>query len=194
MTHGLDERRIREQWKEIDAVNEKLKGRIVVLKGSECDILKDGTLDLPDDVLAQLDVVGAAVHSHFNLTREEQTARIVRAMRNPHVDILFHPTGRIINRREAYEMDIAQIVRAAKETGTVLEVDAYPDRLDLNDECVRMCVDAGVKLAIDSDAHAAAHFGCLECGIAQARRGWANKSDIINAWPIKEALAFLKKR
>jgi DNA polymerase (family 10) len=110
------------------------------------------------------------------------------------VDILFHPTGRIINRREAYEMDIAQIVRAAKETGTVLEVDAYPDRLDLNDECVRMCVDAGVKLAIDSDAHAAAHFGCLECGIAQARRGWANKSDIINAWPIKEALAFLKKR
>ena len=149
---------------------------------------------LPVDVLAQLDVVGAAVHSHFNLTREEQTARIVRAMRNPHVDILFHPTGRIINRREAYEMDIAQIVRAAKETGTVLEVDAYPDRLDLNDECVRMCVDAGVKLAIDSDAHAAAHFGCLECGIAQARRGWANKSDIINAWPIKEALAFLKKR
>lgn len=193
MTHGLDEKRIIEQMAEIDRLNKKLKGKITLLKGSECDILKDGTLDLPDKVLAKLDIVGISVHSYFNLPRAEQTGRIKRAMANPNVDILFHPTGRIINRRPAYDVDMEELVAAAKHTGTVMEIDAYPDRLDLKDEDIRLCVEAGVKMSIDSDAHSPTHFPYLEYGIAQARRGWATKADIINAWPIEKMLKFLKK-
>ena len=192
MTHGLDEKRITQQWKEIDAVNKKLAGRIKVLKGSECDILKDGTLDLPDEILSKLDVVGVSVHSYFNLSRAEQTGRVKRAMENPNVDILFHPTGRIVNRREAIELDMEAVIAHAKHTGTVLEIDAYPDRSDLRDEYIRQCVEAGVKMCIDSDAHSPTHFPYLEYGIAQARRGWAEKRDIINAWPAEKMLGFLK--
>ncbi|MGD1003030.1 MAG: DNA polymerase/3'-5' exonuclease PolX [Minisyncoccia bacterium] len=194
MTHGLDEKRIRAQWDEIDAVNKKLRGKIKILKGTECDILKDGSLDLDDETLAQLDVVGVSVHSYFNLPRPEQTARVVRAMNNPNVDIFFHPTGRIINRRPPYDIDIDEIIATAKRTGTILEIDALPERSDLKDEYIRKCVDAGVKMSIDSDAHAAAHYDFLECGIAQARRGWAERGDIINAWPLEKMLGFLKKR
>jgi DNA polymerase (family 10) len=193
MTHGLDEKRVQMQWKEIDAVNRKLKGTITVLKGTECDILKDGTLDLPDEVLAKLDIAGVSIHSHFSLPRAEQTARTIRAMRNPHVDMLFHPTGRIVGRRDPYDVDMEEIIRVAKETGTVLEVDAF-ERLDMNEEYVRKCVAEGVKFAIDSDAHAPAHFDFLEYGIAQARRGWAEKKDVVNAWPLEKMLKFLKPR
>ena len=140
-----------------------------------------------------MDVVGISVHSLFNLSREEQTARIIRAMENPHADILFHPTGRLIHKRPAYEVDIDAIITAAKRTGTVLEIDAYPDRLDLKDEHIRKCVDAGVKMSIDSDAHATSQFSVLEFGIAQARRGWATKKDIINAHPVDVMLGMLKK-
>ena len=191
MTHGLDEKRIVSQWLEIDKVNKKLGGKIRILKGSECDILRDGTLDLPDEILAQLDVVGVSVHSYFNLSRADQTARIIRAISNPHADILFHPTGRILNRRPPYDVDMEAIVAAAKKTKTVLEIDAL-QRLDLRDEHIRMCVNAGVKMAIDSDAHAPNHYSCLEYGIAQARRGWATRNDIINAWPLEKMLKFLK--
>ena len=194
MTHGLDEKRIRAQWKEIDAVNKKLRGKIKILKGTECDILKDGTLDLDDKTLAQLDVVGVSVHSYFNLPRAEQTARVVRAISNPNVDILFHPTGRIINRRPPYDIDIDEIIATAKKTDTILEIDALPERSDLKDEYIRKCVEAGVKMSIDSDAHAAVHFDFLECGIAQARRGWAERADIVNAWPLERMLGFLKKK
>ncbi len=193
MTHGLDEKRIAMQMKEIDRLNKKFAGKITILKGSECDILRDGTLDLPDATLAELDVVGASVHSYFNLPRAEQTERIARAMRNPHVDILFHPTGRVINRRPAYDVDMEELVATAKKTGTIMEIDSFPDRLDLKDEHIRLCVEAGVKMAIDSDAHAPAHFPYLEYGIAQARRGWATKADIINAWPVEKMLRFLKQ-
>jgi DNA polymerase (family 10) len=179
------------QWLEIDKVNKKLAGKIKVLKGSECDILKDGTLDLPGAILAKLDVVGVSVHSHFNLSHADQTARIVRAVSNPHADILFHPTGRILNRRPAYDLDMGAVIDAAKKTGTILEIDAL-ERLDLKDEHIRMCVNAGVKMSIDSDAHASSHFSCIEYGIAQARRGWATRGDIINAWPLEKMLHFLK--
>jgi DNA polymerase (family 10) len=192
MTHGLDEKRIQMQWKEIDAVNKKLKGTITVLKGTECDILKDGTLDLPDEILAKLDITGVSVHSYFNLPRDEQTARVIRALRNPHVDILYHPTGRIVGRRDPYEIDMDEVIRVAEETGTALEVDSF-ERLDMKDEYVRKCVEAGVKFAIDSDAHAPAHFGLLEYGIAQARRGWSEKKDVINAWPLEKMLKMLKR-
>ncbi len=197
MTGGLDEKRIVKQLAEIDKVNAWFKvhgSRFMVLKGTECDILKDGSLDLPDVILSKLDVVGASVHSHFNLPRKDQTERVVRAMSNPNVDILFHPTGRIINRREPYDVDMDELIRTAKRTGTVMEIDAYPVRLDLRDEHIRKCVEAGVKMSIDSDAHSPAHFPFLECGIAQARRGWAEKKDIINAWPLEKMTKFLKKK
>lgn len=195
MTHGLDEKRIMKQMKEIDEINVKLKTKsekFRILKGTECDILKDGTMDLPDAVLAQLDVVGGSVHSYFNLPGPEQTARIVRAMRNPYVDIIFHPTGRKINVRPAYDVDMDVIIRTAKETGTVLEINAFPDRLDLKDDYIRDCVRHGVKMAIDSDAHDKSHFSVLEYGIAQARRGWARPKDIINAWGADTMLSMLK--
>jgi DNA polymerase (family 10) len=192
MTHGLDEKRIVEQWREIDHVNRKLTGKIKILKGSECDILKDSTLDLPDSVLAKLDVVGVSVHSYFNLPQKEQTERVKRAMSNPNVDILFHPTGRILNRREAVDLDMDEVIAHAKKTGTVLEIDAYPNRSDLKDEYIRKCAEAGVKMSIDSDAHSPTHYPYLEYGIAQARRGWATRGDIINAWPLEKMLKFLK--
>lgn len=191
MTHGLDEKRIRQQWKEIDRVNKKLGGEIKILKGTECDILKDGTLDLPDSILSKLDIVGVSVHSYFNLSRKDQTERIIRAIRNPHVDILFHPTGRVVNRREPYDVDIDAIIAVAKETDTVLEIDAN-ERLDLKDEHIKKCVEAGVKMVIDSDAHSSSQFACLEYGIAQARRGWAEKKDIVNAWPLEKMRKMLK--
>jgi DNA polymerase (family 10) len=192
MTHGLDEKRILQQMAEIDRLNKKFVGKVKILKGSECDILKDGSLDLPDAILAKLDVVGVSVHSHFNLTRADQTARVKRAMANPNADILFHPTGRIINRRPPIELDMDEIITFAKKTGTILEVNALPERSDLKDEYIRAALAAGAKISIDSDAHATSHFQLLDNGIAQARRGWATKSDVINAWPVEKMLKSLK--
>jgi len=192
MTGGADEKKLLKQIAAIDKINRSLKG-ITVLKGAEVNINKDGTLDIRDDVLARLDVVGVAVHSHFNLSRREMTERIQRAMLNPHADILFHPTGRVIQKREAYEVDMDEIIRTARETGTVLEIDAYPERLDLKDEHVRKAVQAGVKLVIDSDAHSTHHIRFLEFGVAQARRGWAEKKDVINTRPLNEFLRALKR-
>jgi DNA polymerase (family X) len=197
MTHGLDEKRIVQQWKEIDRVQKKLdgklgRGKFRILKGSECDILKDGTLDLPDSILSQLDVVGVSVHSHFTLPRAEQTARVRRAIENPNADILFHPTGRIINKREPIDIDMDEIIAVARKTGTVMEINCFPERSDLKDEYIRRCVDAGVKLSIDSDAHNSKHYLNLQFGIAQARRGWVTRADVINAWPVEKMLGMLK--
>jgi DNA polymerase (family 10) len=191
MTGGSDEVKLRKQIREIRRLNATLGG-ITILAGAEVNINKDGTLDIADDTLAELDVVGVAVHSHFNLSRAAMTARIVRAIRNPHADILFHPTGRVIHRREAYDVDMDAIIAEAKRTGTVLEIDAYPDRLDLRDDHVRRAVQAGVKLTIDSDAHSVHHIRYLSFGIDQARRGWATKTDVLNTRPLKSFLAGLK--
>ena len=195
MTGGLDDEKVLRQAEEIDRINAKLKAqneKFRILKGTEVDILKDGSLDLKDETLAKLDVVGASVHSHFNLPEEEQTERIARAMENPNVDIIFHPTGRIIQKREAYKVNVEALIAVAKRTGTVLEINAYPDRLDLKDEYIRKAIDAGVKMSVDSDAHSTAHFQFLEYGIAQARRGWAEKKDIINAHSWQEMQKMLK--
>ena len=191
MTGGLDEKKLEKQGNEIDRVNKKVKD-ITVLKGAEVNIMKDGSLDIKDEALKKLDVVGASVHSLFSLPREEQTGRIIKAMYNPHIDIIFHPTGRVIKRREPYDIDIEALIDGAKETGTVLEINAYPDRLDLKDEHIKMAVKAGVKLCVDSDAHNKSHFRFLEFGIAQARRGWAEKKDVINAWPLEKMKEMLK--
>ncbi|OGD31016.1 DNA polymerase III [Candidatus Azambacteria bacterium RIFCSPHIGHO2_01_FULL_44_55] len=195
MTGGSDEKKLLKQMAEIDKLNSKFKiqnSKFMILKGAEVNIMKDGSLDIKDEVLAKLDVVGVAVHSHFNLSRAEQTRRIVKAMQNKNADILFHPTGRVIQRREAYDLDMDEIIKAAKETGTVLEIDAYPDRLDLKDEYIRKAIQAQVKLSIDTDAHAITHLHYLEFGIAQARRGWATKNDIINTRPWRDMLKLLK--
>ena len=193
MTGGADEKQLERQGREIDKLNEKFKSfKFKVLKGAEVNIMKDGSLDIADSALAKLDVVGAAIHSHFTLSPEEQTRRLSRAMENPHVDIIFHPTGRIINKRDSIQLDMDDIIKTAKRTGTVLEIDAYPDRLDLKDEYIRRVVAAGVKLSIDSDAHAVTQIHYLELGIAQARRGWAEKKDIINAWPLDKMRKMLK--
>jgi DNA polymerase (family 10) len=191
MTGGSDEKKLRQQMAVIDKLN-KLRG-FTVLKGAEVNINKDGTLDIADECLAKLDVVGVAVHSHFNMSRDEMTRRVIRAMENPHADILFHPTGRVIQKREAVALDIDAVIKAAKHTGTVLEIDAYPDRLDLKDEHVRKAVEASVKLAIDTDAHHVHHLQYAHFGVATARRGWAEKSDIINTKPVKAFLSCLKK-
>jgi len=192
MAGGSDERRLLEQADAIAALNRTLRG-FRVLSGAEVNIRKDGTLDIDDAVLAKLDVVGAAVHGFFHQSRAETTRRVLRAIENPHVDILFHPTARSIGHREPIDLDLDAVLRAAAKTGTVLEIDALPDRLDLKDEHVRKAVEAGVRLAIDSDAHHPSHFACAdELGVAVARRGWARRTDVVNTRPVHECLALLK--
>ncbi|MBI4280912.1 DNA polymerase/3'-5' exonuclease PolX [Candidatus Uhrbacteria bacterium] len=191
MTHGLDEKRLAKQGREIDALNRKLK-QFRVLKGSEVNILKDGSLDLDDRALRVLDLVCVAVHSHFGMTEAEMTKRIIRALKHPLVNILFHPTGRVIGRREPYRVNIPQVLRAAKEYGVAMEVNAYPDRLDLRDAHIRDAVRLGVKLVIDSDAHHPNHFKNLDYGLAQARRGWATLGDVLNTKLVGECLKSLK--
>jgi DNA polymerase (family 10) len=194
MARGCDEARLLEQRDAIARLNRKLRG-FRVLSGAEVNIRKDGTLDVDDAALAQLDVVGAAIHTHFHQPRAEATRRVIRAMENPHVDVLFHPTARSIGRREPVDLDVDAVIRAAVETGTVLEIDALPERLDLKDEYVRKAVEAGAKLAIDSDAHQTAHLACAdELGVAVARRGWARRRDVVNALPVERCLAALKGR
>ena len=192
MTGGSDAAKLRRQAAEIARLNARLDG-IRILAGAEVNIMRDGTLDIDDDTLAALDVVGVAVHSHFHLSRADQTTRIVRAIRNPHADILFHPTGRILQKREPYDVDLDAIITTARETGTVLELDAYPERLDLRDEHLRRAVAAGIKLVIDSDAHSVRHLVYGErFGIDQARRGWVTAADVLNTRPLPDFLAALK--
>lgn len=192
MTKGADEKKLLRQMREIDKINKKISG-IIILKGAEVNIMKDGSLDITDDVLAKLDIVGASIHSHFNLPEEEQTKRMIRAMENPHVDIIFHPTARSVMRREPIKLDLDKIFRAAKKTRTILEINAHPRRLDLNGELARKAKEYGIKFAISTDAHAVPELRYLEYGIAQARRGWITKHDVINAWPLQKMKSFLKK-
>jgi DNA polymerase (family 10) len=188
MAHGLDPARVSRQIGAIDRLNDKLKG-FTILKGIEVDILKDGRLDLPDPTLARLDVVVAAVHSFFDLPRDAQTERMVRAMENRHVSIIAHPTGRLIGEREPYEIDMDRVIAAARDTGCYLEINAEPDRLDLNDIHAHAAKLAGVKLAVSTDAHTVNGFGSMRFGIDQARRGWLTADDVINTRP----LAVLRK-
>jgi len=193
MTGGSDEKKLLKQMSAIDEVNREFKSlKFKVLKGAEVNIMKDGSLDIDDETLVKLDVVGAAVHQNFNLSEDEMTRRIIKAMENPNVDIVFHATGRIINKREPYKVNVEELLKAAKRTKTIMEIDAFPDRLDLKDEYIRKGIEMGVKFSIDSDAHHTSHFQYLEYGIAQARRGWAEKKDIINTCSWQEMLELLK--
>lgn len=194
MTRGCDAEKLRRQRAAIAEVNARVPG-IRVLCGAEVNIDRSGDLDLDDTTLAALDFVGIAVHSHFHLAREEQTRRIVRAMQHPFADVLFHPTGRILLRREAYDVDMDAIIATARTTGMALELDAMPNRLDLCDEHLRKAVAAGVPIVIDSDAHAVAHLGFADrYGIAQARRGWVRAEDVLNTRPVDAFLTTLRRR
>ena len=191
MTGGLDEKGLLKQRKEIDQLNGKLEG-FTVLQGAEVNILKNGELDISDKALRSLDVASAAVHSHFSLSKEEMTKRVLKAVENPNVDILLHPTTREIQKREPIQLDLEKVIDAAKDSGTVLDVDSYPDRLDLKDEHVRKAVQRGAKLGISSDAHSTVHLHYLELGLAQARRGWATAKDVVNTRRLEELRKLLK--
>jgi DNA polymerase (family 10) len=187
---GMDEKEVLKQIKEIDKINKKTKG-IMILKGIEVDILADGKLDLPDEILKQLDVVVAAVHSRFKMPRDEMTKRIITAFKNKHVNILSHPTGRLIGEREPYEVDIEELIKAAADTGTYLEINSYPERLDLNDVHARRAKEEGVLISINTDAHTTLQLQMMKYGIATARRGWIEKKDVINARPLDKLLKLL---
>ncbi len=185
VAHGLDEKRLLAQIKAIDKLNAALDD-IVILKSIELDILEDGSLDLKDSVLKELDFTVCAVHYGFNLSREKQTERILRAMDNRYFNILAHPSGRLINQREPYQIDLEKIIEAARERGCFLEVNAHPDRLDLTDEACKMAKDMELKVSLGSDAHSVSNLGFMHFGINQARRGWLERSDVINCLPVRK--------
>jgi DNA polymerase (family X) len=187
VARGLTVERLLEQGEQIRAFNSEQKG-FRVLHGTEMDIQQDGSLDFPDQVLRQLDIVVAAIHSGFGQPREKLTARIVAAMRNPWVSIIAHPTGRVIGEREAYDVDMEQILRVAKETGTALEINSYPLRLDLSDKYVRRAKELGVAIAINSDTHYVKQFDTLSYGISVAQRGWLEKGDVLNTLEVPALL------
>ncbi len=179
MAHGFDEERLAERNEEIDRLNEKGAG-IMLLKSIEVDILEDGSLDLADPILKQLDLAVCSIHSKFNLSREKQTERIIRAMDNPYFSILAHPSGRLINSRSPYDVDMERVIVAAKQRGCVLELNGHPDRLDLADVNCKMAKEMGVKIALSTDAHSKTDLALMRFGVAQARRGWLEPGDVIN--------------
>ncbi len=189
---GLDADGLRRQRAEIDALNRQMGGAFRLLAGVEVEVRADGSLDLPDDVLAELDLVVAALHSGLRQSREQFTARALAAVRHPHVDILAHPSGRLIGRREGADLDYEAVLRAAVEAGTAVEVNAHPLRLDLDDVHVRRAVELGVTLAVSSDAHDAGAFDLLRFGVAVARRGWASAANVLNSRSADEVLAWRK--
>ncbi len=191
VAHGLDVKRLRQQMEEIDRLNDNSKG-ITILKGIEVDILEDGSLDLPDDVLGELDLVVGAVHSQFKLARAKQTTRILKAMDHPHFTILAHPSGRLIDQREPYDVDMLKIIRKARARGCFLELNAHPERLDLLDIHCQMAKEEGVLVAISSDAHSIQDFDNLYYGVGQARRGWLEKKDVLNTRSLKALRGLLK--
>jgi len=193
MAHGLDAGRLRQQMKRIDLLNATLRG-ITLLKSCEVDILEDGSLDLPDDILEELDFTVCSIHSKLRLSRDHQTLRILRAMDHPSFTILGHPTGRLINQRLPCEIDMERVMRAAAERGCCLEINSQPDRLDLSDMHCRMAKALGVKMVISTDAHRVSDLDFMRLGVAQARRGWLEASDVLNTRPLAELRSRLGRR
>jgi DNA polymerase (family 10) len=192
MTKGLDKKRLFQQIRLIDKLNEKFKN-FRILKGIEVDILEDGTLDLSNDALKELDVRVCSIHYKFNLSKNKQTERILRAMDNPYFNIFAHPTGRLINRRDPYQIDLIRIMKSAKELNCFLEINAQPERLDLVDIYCHTAKNMGVKMAISTDAHHVGDLSYLQYGIGQARRGWLEPLDVINTYLLTDLIKILKK-
>lgn len=189
---GLDKKRLMKQFEEIDKLNGQLDN-IVLLKSSEVDILEDGSLDWPDSVLKELDCTVCAIHHKFNLPRKKQTERILRAMDNPYFNILAHPSGRLINRRDPYGTDLQKILEAAKKRGCFVELNAQPQRLDITDDGCLMAKELGVKISIATDAHSASGLENMRLGVDQARRGWLEVEDVINCLPLQKLLKLFRR-
>jgi len=194
MTNGLDDQRALAHIQHIREVDEQMAGRIRVFTGIEVDILADGALDLSDEVLAQMDVVIASVHTRFDQSREETTARVLRAIENPYVRILGHPTGRLLLRREPFALDLGAVLRRAAELGVAVEHNAAPERLDLNDRDLRLAKELGCKIVINSDSHDARNLGKMDYGIRQLRRAWLGPADVLNTLSAPDFLAALRPR
>ncbi|MBU2068422.1 DNA polymerase/3'-5' exonuclease PolX, partial [Patescibacteria group bacterium] len=191
ITNALDEKRLLKQMDEIDKINKKLSG-IKIIKGAEVDIKVDGSLAIKDEVLAKLDFVYGAIHSKFKMSKKDMTQRLIRAIENPYLDAIVHPTGRMIQKREEYPLDFEQILKAAKKDRTALEINAHAKRLDLKDIYIRQAVEMGVKMVIGTDVHHLSYMPMMELGIAQARRGWASKKDILNTRSFIEFIKYFK--
>jgi DNA polymerase (family 10) len=192
VAHGLNQKDLLKQIKLIEKLNAKLKG-IVILKSIEVDILQDGSLDLPNSILKELDLTICSVHSKFDLSSKMQTERILRAMDNPYFNILAHPTGRLINRREAYSIDLEKVMLGAKERGCILELNAQPERMDLDDEHCQMAKEMQLKISISTDAHSVAQMNNMRLGVYQARRGWLEAKDVINTYALARLMKILKR-
>ncbi len=193
IANGLSVERLRQQAAEVRAADKAMGPDFRVLHGTEMEIRADGTLDYPDEVLAELDVVVASLHTGLSQPREQVTQRLLNAIRNPHVDIIGHPTGRLLPDRAGADLDMDAVIAAAAETGTILEINANPARLDLRDVHARMAIEKGVKIAIDTDAHSPGEFALLSYGVATAQRGWATAADVVNTWPIDDLLAYINR-
>jgi DNA polymerase (family 10) len=191
---GLSEARVREQHAAIDALNRRFEGSFRVLKGIEVDILADGTLDFEDGLLASFELVVASVHGRFNLGEEEQTARVLRALHNPYVDVLGHPTGRLLLTRRPYPIDLRRVMAAAAERGVAVEVNAHPNRLELDWRDLRRGLDQGLLTSIDPDAHTTDELQGIRWGIGIARKGWCPADRVLGAWPLPRLLDHLARR
>jgi DNA polymerase (family 10) len=194
MTNGLDEKRALKQIRQVHEVDRQMEGRIRVFTGIEVDILADGALDLDDEVLAHMEIVIASVHTRFEQSREEMTARVIRAIENPNVRILGHPTGRLLLRREPFALDMGSVLRRAAELGVAVEHNAAPERLDLNDRDLRLAKELGCRIVINSDSHDARNLGKMDYGLRQLRRAWLGPEDVLNTLPPDKFLAALRPR
>ena len=193
VANGLDEKGLKRHLAEIDILKKKYKNKINILKGSEVDILKDGSLDYSNKILSELDIIIASIHSRFKGTKEETTSRIISAINNEHVNVIGHPTGRLINQRNPYDLDLNLIIKEAKKNKVALEINSYPSRLDLKDTNIRLAVDNDAKLIINTDSHSTNNLDFIEFGIAQARRGWSENNNIINTLPFEKFMKFIRK-
>ena len=192
VANGLTPDRVRQQRKQIQALQRRLGNRLRLLHGTEVEILADGSLDFPDDVLAAFDLVTASVHSSLRQPRERVTARMIAALRHPHVDIIGHLTGRMIGTRDPADLDLEAVFQAAAEQGVALEINAHPERLDLNEAHARRATELGCLLAINTDAHRPEHFALREYGLGVARRAWVTRANVVNAWPLEQVLRWAK--
>ncbi|MEK7540743.1 MAG: DNA polymerase/3'-5' exonuclease PolX [Patescibacteria group bacterium] len=193
--NGLDEKQILKQHEAIKKINKKFQDsgfKFQVLHGCEANIMPDGSIDIKDEILEKLDYVIAGVHSSMKMPRNEMTERIIKSIKNPNIDIISHPTGRLIQKRDEYHIDLEKILKTAKETGTILEINSWPERLDLRDAYIRMAKKIGVKMIINTDSHEKSQMQLMEFGISQARRGWAEPDDIINTLPVEKLLKYFK--
>ncbi|MEM3049582.1 MAG: PHP domain-containing protein, partial [Thermoplasmata archaeon] len=194
IANGLTPERLADQVKAVRRLQDRLGKRLTLLAGTEVDIKADGSLDLPRTALKELDIIVGSVHSRFRMEKSEMTERVVKAIESGWIDVLGHPTGRIIGARDPYELDFDRVLEAARESSVALEVNCFPDRLDLRDSHCRLARDAKVKVALGTDAHRSEQLGYMKLGVITARRGWMEKGDVLNALTSKELMAHLRRR